>query len=94
MLTPSPVPAAIAIVGRGRKLRWKVAVPAMKAPIAAEVASEGPLSASVGKSTSPTATAPRSARLGSVSARSRCSPVRVVSRRAANQDIRDSLGQQ
>ncbi len=84
---PSPAPAATARLARGRKLRWKVAEPAMNAPIAAEVARETPPSASVGKSTSATATAPRAARLGSVRVRSRVSPVRAVSRSAANQDI-------
>jgi hypothetical protein len=80
VLTASPPPAVSASTGRGRQLRWKVAIPAANAPNALDAANAGVVSHRASAMTTATPAAPRSAASGSSRVRSTASPERTASR--------------
>lgn len=92
MLTASPVPVTRASTGRGRQLRWKVAMPEAKAPKADAAATTGEASHSVTPTMTATPAAPRRATSGSSLARSGRSPARAARPTARNQLMIQRIG--
>ncbi|CAM5657852.1 hypothetical protein SGLAM104S_10676 [Streptomyces glaucescens] len=92
METARLVPEARASSGRGRQLRWKVAIAAWRAPNAELAAASGPSAHRHTPMVIASPAAPRRASRGSSGLRSTASPERAVCFSARNQLIPPAYG--